>query len=162
MIPWTAPPAQIEAASPSPLKARYDWGYLGSDGEGRGTFDVLVERASGRVVLELHGLGERMVFLQGDSSQGYRLQIPRHKVDQVEASLKDLDLPFLPQLGSVEALLRLLREGVGPGVSLTKRDAQGPLKMRYEGKDPAGKAVKVWLTRQRFEPGTDAPPPPKP
>ena len=153
MIPWMAPAALVEAPPSAPLKARYDWGYLGADGEGRGTFDVLVEPDSGRLVLELHGLGERMVLLQGNAASGYRLQIPRHKVDQLEPSLKDLDLPFLPQLGSVEALLKLLRQGVGPGVSVTQQDAQGPKKMRYEGKDPDGKTVKVWLSRERFEPG---------
>ena len=154
MIAFWVLPARVEAPPSSPLKARYDWGYLGADGEGRGTFDVLVDPASGRLVLELHGLGERMVLLQGDAAQGYRLQIPRHKVDQLEHSLKDLDLPFLPQLGSVEALLKLLRQGLGPGVRVTKQDALGPKKMRYEGKDPEGKAVKVWLSRERFEPGS--------
>lgn len=154
MIAWISLPAQVEVAPSLPLKARYDWGYLGRDGEGRGTLDVLIEPATGRVILELHGLGERMLLLQGDGNQGYRLQIPRHEVDQTEASLRSLDLPFLPQLGSVEALVRLFSEGTGPGVSVTKKDALGPLKLRYEGKDPDGKAVKVWLTRLKFEPGS--------
>ena len=160
---WFPVPAQLEAPPAAPLKARYDWGYLGADGEGRGTLDVLLERGSGQVVLELHGLGERILLLQGDSAKGYRLQVPRRNVDQVEPSFRNLDLPFLPQLGSVQALLQLLRAGAGPGVAVTKRDALGPLKLRYEGKDPEGKAVKVWLTRKRFEPGApDAPLPPKP
>ena len=149
-------PAQVEAPPAAPLKARYDWGYLGADGEGRGTLDVLLEGGSGQVILELHGLGERILLLQGDATKGYRLQVPRRKLDQVDPSFKNLDLPFLPQLGSVQALLHLLREGTGPGVAVTKRDALGPLKLRYEGKDPEGKAVKVWLTRKRFEPGAPA------
>lgn len=144
----------MEAVPAQGLKARYDWGYVGRDGEGRGTLDVLIQPNSGRVILELHGLGERLVLLQGNAAQGYRLQIPRHEIDQTEASLRSLDLPFLPQLGSIEALARLFTEGAGPGVSVTKKDAQGPLKLRYEGKDPDGKAVKVWLTRLRFEPGS--------
>lgn len=153
-------PAQVATPPAAPLKARYNWGYLGADGEGRGTLDVLLEATAGQVVLELHGLGERILLLQGNAGQGYRLQIPRREVDQTEASLQDLDLPFLPQLGSVEALQLLVREGRGPGVSVTKRDLQGPVKLTYEGKDAKGKRIKVWLTRQRFEPG--APPPPKP
>lgn len=156
-------PAQVETPPASPLKARYDWGYIGADGEGRGTLDLLLERHSGQVILELHGLGERILLLQGDAAEGYRLQIPRRNVDQVEPSFRNLDLPFLPQLGSVQALLQLLQEGVGPGVAVTKRDSIGPLKLRYAGKDPEGKTVKVWLTRKRFDPGAqDAPHPPKP
>lgn len=160
---WFPVPAQMETPPTAPLKARYDWGYLGADGEGRGTLDVLLEAGSGQVVLELHGLGERILLLQGDATKGYRLQVPRRNVDQVEPSFRNLDLPFLPQLGSVQALLQLLRAGAGPGVAVAKRDALGPLKLRYEGKDPEGKAVKVWLTRKRFEPGAQGPPlPPKP
>lgn len=175
------PPAQVEAApaalaggtagalrgqgpisASAPLRARYDWGYVGPDGEGRGTLDVLADRASGRLVLELHGLGERLVLLQGDGAQGYRLQIPRHKVDRTAPDLSGLELPFLPQLGSVEALVKLLRDGAAPGVTVTKRDPSGPVKLRFEGKDPEGKAVKVWLSRRRFEAGSDAPPAPRP
>ncbi len=149
------PPALLRPASPSgPLRAQYSWGYLGADGEGRGTLVVLLEPTSGRVVLELHGVGERLVFLEGDSAQGYHLLIPRRKVDDRAAGLGDLDLPFLPQVGSVAALCRLLSEGEGPGVKVSKRDAQGPVKLRYEGKDDRGKAVKVWLTRERWEPAS--------
>lgn len=151
MMPLPVPHLALQAAAPAALKAQYAWGYLGADGEGRGTLSLLLESGSGRLVLELHGLGERLVFLEGDRSGGYRLRIPKREIDQRAASLKDLDLPFLPHLGSVEALRALLAEGRGPGVKVAKRDIQGPVKLSYEGKDPAGKTVKVWLTRERWE-----------
>lgn len=136
-----------------PVKAQYTWGYLGEDGEGRGTLSLLLDPSTGRVVLEVHGLGERLVFLEGSTGSGFRLRIPREKVDRQAASLRDLDLPFLPQLGSLDALLALVTEGKGPGVKATKSDADGPVKLHYAGKDEHGKAVEVWLTRQRWERG---------
>jgi hypothetical protein len=53
----------------------------------------------------------------------------------------------------VEALLRLLRTGEGTGVSVTKKDAQGPLKLHWQGKDARGKEEQVWLERKRWEEG---------
>ena len=154
MIPLQTPPAAQAAPTPAPaVRAQYGWGYLGEDGEGRGTLSLLLDPATGRIVLELHGLGERLAVLDGTAGSGYRLRIPRRKVDLHAASLRDLDLPFLPQLGSPEALLRLVAEGKGPGVTASKQDALGPVKLHYAGKDDQGRAVEVWLTRQRWERG---------
>ncbi len=139
-----------EPAPPQPLRAQYGWGYAGPDGEGKGSLSVLLEPASGRVVLEIHGLGERLVLLTGDRS-GYRVQIPRQNLDQQAASLGTLPLPFLPQVGSCENLYRLLTEGTGPGIKVTKRDAKGPVKLRFAGKDDKGREVMVWLDRTRWE-----------
>jgi hypothetical protein len=134
-----------------PIRAQYGWGYAGPDGEGVGTLSLLMEPASGRLVLELHAPGERLVLLEGDRASGYHLQVPRQKLDQHAASLSQLPLPFLPQVSSVEALLRLLRTGEGAGVSVTKKDATGPLKLRWQGKDSRGKDEQVWLDRKRWE-----------
>jgi hypothetical protein len=112
-----------------------------------------MEPASGRLVLELHAPGERLVLLEGDGAAGYRLQVPRQKLDQRAASLSQLPLPFLPQVSSVEALLRLLRTGQGAGVSVTKKDATGPLKLHWQGKNASGKDEQVWLDRKRWEEG---------
>jgi hypothetical protein len=141
----------LQAPAPAPLRAQYDWGYVGADGEGKGTLAALVDAASGKVVLELHGLGERLVLLQGDSAGGYRIQIPRRKLDRQVKSIGELPVPFLPTLGSVEALQKLLLAGEGPDVKVSERDAQGPKKLRYKGKDEQGNDVMVWLTRTRFE-----------
>ncbi len=135
----------------APLRAQYSWGYLGDDGEGKGTFSVLVNSSDGRVVLELHGLGERLMLLEGNSLSGYRVQIPRQKLDQTVSSLSELPLPFLPQIGTVEALRALILDGKGPGVKVTKKDPKGPLKLKYDGKDDRGKDVQVWLERTRIE-----------
>jgi hypothetical protein len=112
-----------------------------------------MEPASGRLVLELHAPGERLLLLEGDGASGYRLQVPRQKLDQHAMSLSQLPLPFLPQVPSVEALLRLLRTGEGAGVSVTKKDARGPLKLHWQGKDARGKDEQVWLDRKRWEEG---------
>lgn len=144
-------PAQVPA-QPRILKAQYAWGYAGSDGEGQGTLSLLVEPSTGRVVLEVHGLGERLCLLSGATASGYRLQIPRSKVDRQVPDFGALPLPFLPQLGSPEALMRLLTQGEGPGVKVTARDAQGPRKLKYSGRDDGGKEVLVWLERKRWEP----------
>lgn len=140
-----APPA------PSLLRAEYDWGYAGATGSGKGTLAVLLEPATGRVVLELHGLGERLMLLNGDRSQGYRVQIPRESLDQRSGSLAELPLPFLPSVGSPEALLDLLQEGRGPGVKTSRVDRDGPRKLTATGKDGQGKEYTVWLTRRRWE-----------
>lgn len=143
--------AQTPQPAPQPLRAQYGWGYAGADGEGKGTLSLLLDPATGRVVLEIHGLGERLVFLTGDRASGYRVQIPRQNVDARSASLGALPLPFLPQLGSCEGLHRLLTEGGGAGVKVTRKDAKGPVKLRYAGKDDRGREVMVWLERTRWE-----------
>jgi hypothetical protein len=122
------------------------------EGDGKGTLSILMETGSGKVVMELHGLGERLVVLTGDRSIGYHIQIPRRNLDLKAASFGELPLPFLPQLGSVEGLHQLLTEGNGPGVKVTKRDGKGPVKLRYSGQDERGKDVMVWLQRTRWEP----------
>ena len=153
-MPATPPPTTTGSAETAPdtLRAQYAWGYSGKEGEGKGTLSVLLEPASGKVVLELHGLGERLMLLTGDQASGYRVQIPRRELDQQAAAFGALPLPFLPQLGTPEALHHLLTEGTGPGVKITKRDAKGPIKLRYSGKDEQGKSVIVWLERTLWEP----------
>jgi hypothetical protein len=141
----------LQAPAAEPLRAQYDWGYVGADGEGKGTFSALVEPVAGRVVLELHGLGERLLLLQGDAATGYRLQIPRRKLDRHVKGIGELPVPFLPALGTVEALEKLFVAGEGPGVKVTEKDALGPKKLRYKGKDEDGNDVMVWLTRTRWE-----------
>ena len=153
MIVLQAPPAVAAPAPALPIRAQYGWGYAGPSGEGVGTLSLLLEVGSGRLVLELHGPGERMLLLEGDRAGGYRLQVPRQKLDQRAAALGDLPLPFLPQVASVEALLRLLRTGEGAGVTVKKSDARGPLKLHWKGKDPRGKDEQVWLDRKRWEEG---------
>jgi hypothetical protein len=153
VIPIQAPPALAAPAPVAPIRAQYGWGYAGPDGEGVGTLSLLMEPASGRLILELHAPGERLVLLEGDGASGYRLQVPRQKIDQRAASLSQLPLPFLPQVPSVAALLRLLRTGEGTGVSVTRKDARGPLKLHWQGKDPRGKDEQVWLDRKRWEEG---------
>ncbi len=148
-----APPALAAPAPATPIRAQYGWGYSGADGEGTGTLSLLMEPGSGRLVAELHGLGERLLLLEGDRAAGYRLQVPRQKLDQKAGSLAALPLPFLPQVASVEALLRLLRTGEGAGVSVQKKDAQGPLKLHWRGKDLRGRDEQVWLDRKRWEEG---------
>jgi hypothetical protein len=142
-------------ATPAPkigmVRAQYSWGYLGNDGEGKGTLAVLVDSGTGQVVLELHGLGERLMLLEGDRAKGYRVQIPRQKLDETAPVLGGLPLPFLPQISTPEALCALLTDGTGPGVKVTKRDAKGPLKIKYQGKDDLGKEVQVWLVRKRID-----------
>ena len=152
-MPLQAPPPVSAPAPATPIRAQYGWGYAGPDGEGVGTLSLLMEAASGRLILELHAPGERLVLLEGDRASGYRLQVPRQKLDQRAGALSQLSLPFLPQVSSVEALLRLLRTGDGTGVSVTKKDAQGPLKLHWRGKDARGKDEQVWLDRKRWEGG---------
>lgn len=145
MLPPTTPPS-IQESAPAPYRALYGWGYLGAEGEGQGTLAVLIESTTGKVVLELHGLGERLVLLTGDAASGYRVQVPRQKLDASAPTFAGLPLPFLPQVGSVAALKALLTEGQGPGVKVTKRGPRGPLKLHYVGKDPKGQEEQVWLT----------------
>ena len=149
-----APPARAEAPAPPILRAQYGWGYAGADGQGKGTLNVLIEPIAGRLVLELQGLGERLMLVEGTTQEGYHIQIPRQKLDQRAPALSALPVPFFPQLGSPAALQRLLAEGTGPGVKVTKKDKLGPVKLRYEGVDDQGREVMVWLQRTRWEPGT--------
>ena len=153
MMPLQAPPPVAAPAPAAPIRAQYGWGYAGPDGEGVGTLSLLMEAASGRLVIELHAPGERLLLLEGDAASGYRLQVPRQKVDQRAALLAQIPLPFLPQVPSVSALLDLLRTGRGPGVSVLKKDAQGPVKLHWRGKDPRGRDEQVWLDRKRWEEG---------
>lgn len=154
MIPLLFQPALIQSATPqapTTLRAQYGWGYAGADGEGKGTLAVLLEPASGHLVIELHGMGERLAFVSGNRATGYRVQIPRRNMDQTSPDLAGLHLPFLPSLGGIDGLNRLLTQGEGPGVKVTKRDKVGPKKMKYKGKDENGKEVLVWLSRERWE-----------
>lgn len=154
MIPWLLLPVLIQTVPPQTpvtLKAQYSWGYAGADGEGQGTLAILLEPVSGRLVIELHGLGERLALAAGDRATGYRIQIPRRNMDQMAPDVAGLRLPFLPSLGGIEGLQRLMTLGEGPGVKVTKRDKLGPKKMKYKGKDENGKEVLVWLTRERWE-----------
>ncbi len=153
-----APSQATPAPSQGPLRAQYAWGYVGADGEGKGTLNLLVDAATGEVVVELMGIGERLMLLKGDAAAGYRLQIPRQKVDETARELRDLPLPFLPSLGGPAALRDLAVAGKGPGVKVTRRDASGPVKLRYQGKDDAGKDVFVWLERKAWMPVAAAPP----
>lgn len=150
-MPLQVPPAQTAPAPVAPTRAQYGWGYSGADGEGVGTLSLLMEPGTGRLVAELHGLGERLLLLEGDRATGYHLQVPRQKLDQKAATLAALPLPFLPQVSSVEALLHLLRTGEGPGMAVLKKDAQGPLKLHWRGKDLRGRDEQVWLDRKRWE-----------
>ena len=154
-------PAPISApAPPSPeptLRAQYSWGYVGTDGQGKGTLNMLIDPATGRTVLELFGLGERLVFLEGSTADGFHLLIPRRKVDLRAPTLKAIPLPFFPMMESPAGLYRLIRKGEGPDVKVTKRDQDGPVKMRYDGKDDRGHEVTVWLQRTRWEVGAPTP-----
>jgi len=138
-------------AQAPPVKAQYSWGYASPDGQGKGTLNILLDPATGRTIVELQGLGERLLLLEGNPKDGFHLQIPRREVDQRAISLAGLNLPFLPKLGSPEGLYLLLTKGEAAGVKVTSRDKDGPVKMRYQGVDENGKELTVWLTRTRWE-----------
>ena len=145
--------ASFALCAQAPLvKAQYAWGYASRDGQGKGTLNVLLEPSTGRTVLELQGLGERLLLLTGNAKEGFHLLIPRREVDQSAPTLSALSLPFLPKLGSPEGLYKLLTRGEATGVTVQKRDKDGPVKMRYDGLDDSGKELTVWLTRTRWEP----------
>lgn len=150
-MPFQSPPPVVAPAPVAPIRAQFGWGYAGADGEGVGTLSLLMEAVSGKLILELHAPGERLLLLEGDAASGYRLQVPRQKLDQRATYLSQLPLPFLPQVLSVEGLLHLLRTGEGTGVSVQKKDAQGPIKLHWRGKDTRGKDQQVWLERKRWE-----------
>nr|WP_320130941.1 hypothetical protein [uncultured Holophaga sp.] len=152
-LPTTTAPVQAPAPVPQSIRALYAWGYAGPDGEGQGELAISLDPGTGRLVMEIHGAGERLALLSGDRSVGYRLQIPRQKVDRTVSDLATLRLPLLPELGGLEGLQRLLTRGEGPGVKVTKRDANGPVKLKYTGQDEKGREVLVWLKRERWETG---------
>lgn len=134
------------------VKAQYKWSFRGATESGSGSLTLRLEPASGKLVLEVFTYGDRLALVDGDGASGYQLVLPKEKVDRTVPSLADLPLPFLPQAGSVEALARALALGEGEGLSVEKRDGQGPVKLRYAGQDEAGKPVEVRLTRKRWEP----------
>ena len=146
------PPAAAAQAAQPVIRAQYGWGYVGADGQGKGTLSVLLDPGTGRTILELQGLGERLLLLEGNTAEGFRIRIPRQNIDQRAATLAGMPVPFFPQLGSPAALYRLLCEGTGPGVKVTKKDKDGPVKLKYEGVDERGREVLVWLQRTRWEP----------
>jgi hypothetical protein len=156
-------PASVQATAQTPaataprplLRAQYAWGFAGGRDQGKGTLAVLIEPATGRTVLEIQGLGERLALLEGDRATGYRVQIPRQKVDVRAASLAGIPLPFFPELGSADQLYQLLADGTAAGVQVTQRDASGPVKLRYQGTDAKGKDLTVWLERTRWEPAVN-------
>lgn len=143
------PPAPLPFAS---VRAQYKWSFAGAKQSGSGSLVVLMEPASGKLTLEVFSFGERIAFVDGDAAMGYRLLLPKQEIDRVAPALADLPLPFLPQAGSVDALARALALGEGAGLSVGKRDAAGPVKLRYEGQDDAGAPIEVSLTRKRWEP----------
>ena len=149
------PPAQLASAPEAPLpfaslKAQYKWSFRGATGSGSGTLALSLEPASGKLVLEVFSYGERIALVDGDDATGYQLVLPKEQVNRTVPTLAELPLPFLPQAGSVEALARAL--ALGEGLSVKKRDALGPVKLRYAGQDNEGKPVEIQLTRKRWEP----------
>lgn len=140
-------PAPAHAA----VRAQYAWSYEAADANGSGTLSLLMEPASGRLVLEIHSYGERLALLSGDAAAGYRLQLPKERKDLNSASLAELPLPFLPEVKSVDALLRALERGDGPGLTVLKSEGGTPVKLRYKSLDEKGEAVLLWLTRKRWE-----------
>ena len=133
------------------FRAMYDWGFASPSGEGKGTLAVLADLSNGSVIIELHALGERLMLLDGNKNSGYRVQIPRDGVDERAPSLNGLPMPFLPTLNDVNGLVRLLTEGTGSGVKASRKDANGPRQLRWDGKDNQGQSCTVWLKRTRFE-----------
>ncbi|MDR1840973.1 MAG: hypothetical protein LBQ86_03510 [Holophagales bacterium] len=136
---------------PQSFRAIYDWGFASPSGEGKGSLVVLVEPPSGRVIIELHALSERLMLLEGNSGDGYRVLIPRNGVDESASSLRELPIPFMPTLRDAGGLARLLLEGIGPGVKAARKDNNGPKRLRWEGKDDKNEPCTVWLKRTRFE-----------
>jgi hypothetical protein len=136
---------------PQAFRAMYDWGFASPSAEGKGTLTVLVDQANGKTVIELYALSERLMLLEGDTANGYRVQISKNGVDERAASLSLLPIPFLPELKDANGLVRLLTEGTGPGVKTSRKDASGPKQLRWEGKDDRRESCTVWLKRTRFE-----------
>jgi hypothetical protein len=144
-------PALAAQPQPQAFRAMYDWGFSSPSGEGKGTLAVLVDTSIGKVVVELHAIGERLVLLEGDGERGYRLLIPRNGIDESSPALGDLHIPFLPTLNDTADLVRLLLDGAGPGIKASRRDSKGPKRLRWDGKDHRNEPCTVWLKRTRFE-----------
>jgi len=154
------PPAFIEHEQmkpPQAFRAMYDWGFASPSGEGKGTLAVLVDQSNGKTVIELHALSERLMLLEGDKDSGYRIQIPRNGINERAASLGSLPIPFLPELKDANGLAKLLTTGTGPGIKASRKDANGPRQLRWDGKDERGESCTVWLKRTRFEAMATAP-----
>jgi hypothetical protein len=148
------PPALIAHEQPQPpqaFRAMYDWGFASLSGEGKGTLVVLVDLSNDKVIIELHAMSERLMLLTGDKNSGYRVQIPRDGIDECASLLNELPIPFLPALNDANGLIRLLTEGIAPGVKASRKDANGPKQLRWDGKDNRNKSCTVWLKRTRFE-----------
>ena len=141
----------VQPKTPQTFRALYDWGFASPSGEGKGTLVVLVGLSDGKIIIELHALGERLMLLQGDKDNGYRIQIPRNNIDKRSHSLSGLPIPFLPELNDSHGLARLLTEGIGPGVKASRKDKNGPKQLRWDGKDDRNESCTVWLKRTRFE-----------
>jgi hypothetical protein len=154
MLPLLLVPPAI-VAQPQPqrraFRAVYDWGFASPSGEGKGALAVLVDTATDRVVVELHAISERLVLLEGDGEAGYRLLIPKNGVDERADALGALHIPFMPTLNDGADLARLLIDGAGPGIKASRRDAKGPKRLRWDGKDHRGEPCTIWLKRTRFE-----------
>jgi hypothetical protein len=148
------PPALVDYEQQKPpqaFRAIYDWGFASPSGEGKGTLVVLVDLSNDKIIIELHALSERLMLLDGNKESGYRVQIPRNGIDERSPSLGGLPIPFLPALNDAAGLARLLTQGAGPGVKSSSKDANGPKKLRWDGKDDRKEPCTVWLTRTRFE-----------
>jgi len=148
------PPALIAHEQPRPpqaFRATYDWGFASPSGEGKGTLVVLVDLSNDKVIIELHAMSERLMLLEGNRNSGYRIQIPRDSLDERASSLNELPIPFLPTLNNANGLVRLLTEGIGPNVKASRKDANGPKQLRWDGKDNRNQSCTVWLKRTRFE-----------
>ena len=156
-------PTPVQAATPQPaqeVRAQFAWSYESSGGNGSGTLSLLMAPISGKLVLEIHSYGERIALLSGDASSGYRIQVPKEHTDKTVPDLARLPLPFLPEAPSIAALMKYLETGEGPGLSVLKRTAGVPVKLRYKGVDEKGGSILVWLTRKRWATAPPGGPPP--
>ena len=134
------------------LRAEYKWSIRRAKESGGGTLTLLIEPATGKLVLEVFSYGDRLALVDGDASAGYQVVLPKEQVNRTVPGLADLPLPFLPQAGSVEALARALAFGEGSGVTVEKRDDLGPVKLGYQGLSEDGSAMEVHLIRKRWAP----------
>ena len=148
----TPGPAALTPLPFSAVKAQYKWSFRGEKDSGSGSLELILGPTEGRLVLEIHSYGERLALVEGTTARGYQIVLPKQNVNRVVPTLADLPLPFLPQTGSVEALARALALGEGEGLTVEKRDENGPLKLRFAGEDPDGQPVEIQLTRKRWEP----------
>lgn len=150
------PPLQApETPKPLPfasLRAQYKWSFKGAKESGSGTLVILLAPSGAKLVLEVFSYGDRLALVDGDAAAGYQVMLPKQEVNRTVPTLADLPLPFLPQAGSVEALARALALGEGEGLSVDRRDALGPVSLRFSGQDDGGAPIEVRLTRKRWEP----------